>query len=148
MLAKHLKSLRVTVIIFLVLLAIQLEFGMAVNLSDLPSLSPFSLSLSNLLGALDQAGAIALIHASLGTILTILSVASLIMSLVSRIRSVQVVGVLSCLTTILAEANGILFVLSGFQNDNYSHGMATGFILTFGLFFLELYFLKPMQRAK
>jgi hypothetical protein len=142
------KWLQVAVIILLVLLAIQFEFGMAVNLSNLPSISPFGFSFSNVLSALNQAGAVAVVHAALGTVLTIISIISMVMALTSKIRGVQIFGVLGFLSMALAETSGVLFVLSGFQNNNYSHGMATNFILTFGFCFLELYFLKSMDKAK
>ncbi len=144
----QIKGIRVAVITLIVLLAIQFEFGMAVNLSNLPSLAPFGFSFSTILSALNQAGAVAVVHAILGTILTILSLFSLIMALASKIRSVQIFGGLGFLAMALAEINGVIFVLSGFQNDNYSHGMATMFILTFGFYFLELYFLKPVAKTQ
>lgn len=142
MVAAQLKRLRVLVITLLVLLVIQFEFGMAVNLSDLPSISPFNFSLPIVLSTLNQMGFVAMVHAVLGTVLTILSLISMVMALKSRIRSVQVFGMLGFLTMFLAATMGLFFVLSGFQSDNYSHGMATNFILTFGFYFLELYFLK------
>jgi len=145
MTTNQLNRLRDVVILLLVLLIIQFEFGMAVNLSDLPSLSPFSFSLINLIGALNQAGAIALTHATLGTFLVLVAITNLVMSLTSKVKSAQILGILGLLTMGLAEACGVLFTLSGFQNDNYSHGMATNFILTFGFYFLELYVLKPNQ---
>ena len=80
--------------------------------------------------------------------MTILSLVTLILALASKIRSVQVFGVLGFLSMALAATSGVLFVLSGFQNDNYSHGMATNFILTFGFYFLELYFLKPAPKTQ
>ncbi|MGD0003708.1 MAG: hypothetical protein ABSE06_05700 [Anaerolineaceae bacterium] len=132
----------------LVLLAIQFEFGMAVNLSNLPSISPFVLSFSNVLSALNQAGTVAVVHAALGTALTIISLIDLVMALISKIRGVQIFGILGFLSMALAETSGVLFVLSGFQNNNYSHGMATNFILTFGFYFLELYFLKPAAKTQ
>jgi hypothetical protein len=145
--ANQLKHLRDLVIAILVFLIIQFEFGMAVNLSDLPNLSPFNFSMINLVSALDQAGVIALTHAVLGTFLVLIAIVNLVISLASKVRSVQIVGILSLLTMVLAETCGVLFTLSGFQNDNFSHGMATNFILTFGLYFLELYFLKPNQSS-
>jgi ABC-type sugar transport system permease subunit len=84
----------------------------------------------------------------LGTVLTIISLIGLGMALASKIRSVQIFGVLGFLSMALAEITGVLFVLSGFQNDNYSHGMATNFILTFGFYFLELYFMKPAPKTQ
>jgi hypothetical protein len=146
--ANQIKALRVVVITLLGFLVIQFEFGMAVNLSNLPSLSPFGFSFSNILSALNQAGGVALIHAMLGTLLTILSLIGLGMALTSKVRGVQAFGGLGFLSMALAETCGVLFVLSGFQNDNYSHGMATNFILTFGFYFVELYFLKPAAKTK
>ena len=134
--------LRITTIILLVLLVFQFEFGMAVNLSNLPTLNPYNFTLFNIFIALQAAGTIAVIHASLGTFLTIFSILTLILSLLSRIRSIQIFGSLGFLSAAVAELNGVLFTLSGYQNNGYSHGMATNFILTFIFNFLVLYFLK------
>lgn len=142
------KQLRVAVVTLLILLAIQFEFGMAVNISNPPSIPPFSFSLPSVLSALNQVGAVAVVHAVMGTALTILSLISMVMALPVKIRGVQIFGVLGFVSMVLAETSGVLFVLSGFQNDNYSHGMATNFILTFGFYFLELYFLKPALKTK
>jgi len=144
----RIKRLQVAIITVLVLLAIQYEFGMTANLLNLPSLSPFGFSFPNIVGALNQAGFVTVIHAALGTVLTILALITLVLALVSKIRSVQVFGVLGFLSMALAEICGVLFVLSGFQDNNYSHGMATNFILTFGFYFIELYFLKPTSKTK
>lgn len=141
--ANQTRSLRVMVPILLVLLALQFEFGMAVNLSGPPSLAPFGFSLPALSGALAQAGTVAVIHAVLGGLLVILALVVLVLSLASEVRTLQVFGSLAFLSTVLAASTGLLFVLSGFQNDGDSHGMATNFILAFAFYFLELYFLKP-----
>jgi hypothetical protein len=146
--ANKIKRLQVAVMTVLVLLAVQFEFGMAVNLSNLPSLSPFGFSFLNVLSALNQAGLVAMVHAVLGTVLTVISLIGLLMALASKIRSVQIFGALGLLSMALAEINGVLFTLSGFQNNNYSHGMATNFILTFSFYFIELYFLRPASNAK
>ena len=142
------KPLRIVVVTILVFLVIQFEFGMAINLSGPPSIPPFDFSFTNLLGALNQAGFVAVMHAILGTILTIISIVGMIMALASKVRSVQVFGVLGFLSMVLAATSGLLFTLSGFQEDHYSHGMATNFILTFGFYFLELYVLKPAARTQ
>ena len=144
----QIKRLQGVVITLLVLLVIQFEFGMAVNLSNLPSIPPFDFSFPGIAGALNLAGFVTVIHAVLGTLLTILSLIGLVMALASRIKSVQIFGALAFLTMALAATNGLLFTLSGFQNDNYSHGMATMFILTFGFYFIELYLLKPVAKAQ
>jgi hypothetical protein len=38
--------------------------------------------------------------------------------------------------TALSATNGFLFTLSGFKNDGYSHGMATGFMVAFAMHFV------------
>ncbi len=141
--SKGLKFLRVLVIVLLVLLAVQFEFGMTVNFADPPSLAPIGLTVSGVSEALNQVGAVAVIHASLGAWLVIFSVLNLVLGLRSRVRWVQVFGSLAFIATSLAATTGLLFVLSGFQNDGDSHGMATNFLLAFAFYFLELYFLKP-----
>ena len=144
---KYLLVLRAMVIVMLVLLALQYEFGMAVNIANPLSIPPFSLSVHGLSDALHQAGGVAVFHASLGGGLVIFSVISLIFCLRSGVRGVQVFGTLAFLATSLAAATGLLFVLSGFQNDGDTHGMATNFLLSFTFCFLELYFLKPVPKA-
>jgi hypothetical protein len=136
--------LRVVVILFLALLSIQFEFGMAINLGpSLPSLTAFDFSFPQIYAALQQAGLVAPIHASLGFFLLLLALANLVLALRSRVRGVQIFSILGVLSTLSAVATGILFTLSGFQNDGYSHGMATNFLLSFIFFFVELYLLKP-----
>jgi len=142
------KGLRVAVVTLLVFLVLQYELGMAVNLLNPPDLPPFSFSFLNLMVALKQVGSVAVVHAVLGTILTILALITLVLALASKIRSVQVFGALGFLSMALAAISGLLFVLTGYQNDHYSHGMATNFILTFGFYFLELYFLKPTPKTQ
>jgi len=146
--ANRLRGLRVAVVTLLVCLAIQFEFGMATNLSDQPSIPSFGFSFPGVLSALNQVGFVAVAHAVLGTGLTTFALISLVMALGSKMRGVQIFGVLGFLSMVLAATMGLSFVLSGFQNDNYSHGMATNFLLTFGFYFLELYFLKPAARTQ
>ncbi len=142
MAAKRIKRLRVVVIVLLVLLGLQYEFGMAVNLATQPSLPAFGFSLNGVLSALNQIGVVAVIHACLGSGLVLFSLIAMILSLRSGLRSLQFFSGLAFLTTLLAAITGLLFTLSGFQNDGDSHGMATNFLLAFTCYFLELYFLK------
>jgi hypothetical protein len=143
---KRLVILKVIVIAILVLLGLQFELGMAVNIANPPSIPPFRLSLNGVSDALQQAGVVAVIHASLGAWLVIFSVVSLFFSLRSGGRIVQVFGILAFLTTFLAATTGLLFTLSGFQNNGDTHGMATNFLLSFSFYFLELYFLKSVPK--
>ena len=145
--SKRRVTLTTFVVIILALLTLQFELGMAVNLAGPPSIPPLGLSLNGLSDALHKAGAAAVFHASLGVWLVLLSAFALVLSLRSGARGAQVFGSLAFVATLLAAFNGLLFVLSGFQYDGYSHGMATGFILSFGFYFLELHFLKPAPKA-
>ena len=146
--SKQFKSLQIMVIITLILLTIQYELGMYINLSpNLPELAPFGFSLMKILDVLHLAGPAALAHAVLGSLLTLMSILTLILSLRSKIRSVQIFGSLGFLTMLVAMIGGILFTLSGFQEDHYSLAMASNFILTFIFYFLELYFLKPDSKT-
>jgi len=147
MVPKRIRTLRILVMVTLALLLLQYEFGMAVNLSVLPTLAPFGLSLGAVSSALNQAGVAAVIHASLGAWLALFALADLILALASRVRSVQVFGALAFVAVLLAAYCGLYFVLSGYQNDGLSHGMATNFLLSFIFYFLELYFLKPAPKT-
>jgi hypothetical protein len=147
MATNRLKGLRVMVIVMLVLLGLQYEFGMAVNLANPPSLAPIGFSLNGVSNALNQVGAVAVIHASLGSTLVIFALINLIFSLRSGLRSVQVFGSLAFLSILLAALTGLLYTLSGFQNNGDTHGMASNFLLSFTFYFLELYFLKPVHLA-
>lgn len=143
------KSLRALIVITLILLTIQYELGMDVSLSPtLPELAPFSFSLVKLSEALHLAGSVTMAHVVLGSLLTLMSIFTLILSLRSKFRSAQVLGSLSFLTMVVAMTGGILFTLSGFQEDHYSLAMASNFILTFIFYFLELYFIKPDSKTQ
>jgi hypothetical protein len=130
-------------IAILVLLFFQYELGIQVNFSNLAAIPPLGFSIPQISDALHQAGSVALIHAIVGAWLVILAAINLILSLRSKVRSAQIYGVLSFISMIFAAGGGLFFVLSGFQSDNASHAMATNFLLSFVLFFLELYAIKP-----
>ncbi len=139
--------LRIVVIVTLVMLAAQYELGMAVNLGPaLPKLPSITLTNPQFRGYLNQAGVMAIIHAALGSFLTLAALVNLVGAQYSKKTNVRILGVLAFLTTFLAAGLGTSYVLSGFQNDGLSHGMATNFILTFALYFFELYALKPETR--
>ena len=141
--SNSLKPLRILLIAILILLFFQYELGIQVNFSNLAAISPFGFSIPQISDALHQAGSLAWIHAIVGAWLVILAAINLILSLRSKVRSARVYGVLSFVSIVFAAGGGLLFVLSGFQSDNASHTMATNFLLSFVLFFLELYAIKP-----
>jgi hypothetical protein len=80
--------------------------------------------------------------------LALISIVSLVFALKSGTGSVQIFGCLAFLATSLAITTGVLYTLSGFQNDGLSEGIATNFLLSFTFNFLELYFLKPGPKAQ
>ncbi len=138
---------RVVVIIILALLVLQFELGMAVNLvPSLPDIPAFNFSLNGIAGALQKIGPVALVHASLGIFLVLTALVNLVAVSISRVTGAIVFGALGLLSLALAAVSGAGFVLSGFQNDGLSHGMASNFILSFIFFFLELYNLKGIPR--
>jgi hypothetical protein len=139
---------RIIVMVILALLAFQYELGMTVNIANPKPIPPFVLSLNGVSDALNQVGVVAVIHASLGAWLVLFSLVSIIFALRSKVSSVQVFGSLAFVATCLALTTGVLYTLSGFQNDGYSHGMATNFLLSFTFNFLELYFLKPAPKIQ
>ena len=145
----RLRSLRVVVVAVLILLAFQYELGMSVNLSPtLQDVPPLAGTMSAIWGALARVGAGALTHAVLGSLLTVVAVASLVLAVTSGTRSVAVIGVLSFIAMVLATANGVLFTLSGFKDDSYSHGMASAFLLVFSLYFVQLCVLSVRLRRQ
>ena len=144
---RRLSLLRVAAIVILALLAFQFELGMAVNLSPNLKEEP-PVTFEDLWGALSRVGAEALTHAVVGTLLTIMALASLVLSIVSGATSVMVMGVLSFVGVALAELCGVLFTLSGYKNDGYSHGMATGFLIAFSLFFVLVCVLSVRVRRE
>ena len=58
------------------------------------------------------------------------------MALRSGAIAVAIMGGVSFLLIAMAAVNGVLFTLSGFKNDHYSHGMATAFLLSFSALFV------------
>ena len=136
--------LRVLVIVTLFLLVVQYELGMAVNLGPtLPKLTAIAVTSTQFRDYLNKAGVMAVIHATLGSILAIGGLVNLVAAQYSKKTSVRIMGVLTFLTTLLAAGLGASYVASGFQNDGLSHGMATNFILSFVFYFIELYALRP-----
>ncbi len=137
------RVLRIYVMILLALLFVQYEFGMAVNISNPPSLPSFSIGDGNAFNAaLNAAGGLAQPHAILGFLIWLIAVVNLVLSLRTRVRGVQVFGLLTFLGITVAGIGGTLFVSSGFNNDTASHAMAANFIFSYSFAFLELYFLK------
>jgi heme A synthase len=143
------RRLRNWVITTLAFLVVQYEFGIAFIISDPPHLSPFSAtSITDFNNALNRVGLVAQLHVSFGVLVGILAIVILVLSLRSGRRGVQIFGALGLLSILVSGIMGQLFVQSGYQNDNWSHGMATNFILAFIFYFILLYVLKPVARSE
>jgi hypothetical protein len=141
----QLKPLRIVTVIMIVSLFLQYELGIATIMANPISTSPFIFSITAFRSALEQVGGVALFHAGFGGWLLIISVINLVLALRTKIRKVQIFGVLSFLSIIFAAGGGLIFVLSGFQNDHASHDMATNFLLSFAFSFIELYCARPVS---
>ena len=141
--SSQLKPLRIMTMFMIVLLFLQYELGIATIMADPASIPPFSFSITAFRNALEQVGGVAYLHAGFGGWLVMISVLNLILALRTKIRKVQIFGVLSFLTLLIAAGGGLIFVLSGFQNDNASHAMATNFLLSFIFSFIVFYYARP-----
>ncbi len=137
-----LKRLRIMMVVMIVMLFLQYELGIATIMSDIPSTSPFSFSVTAFRGALERAGGIAVVHAGFGGIIILVALVNLILALMTKVRAVQILGMLNFLFILIAAGGGLFFVLSGFQNDHASHAMATNFILAFAFSFIELFYIR------
>ena len=135
----RLRFLRALTVVLLVLLALQFELGIAVNLSpNLKEVPPVAGSVSAVWHALAEVGDEALVHGLVAALLAVVSLASLVLAVRSGSRIATVIGILSFATIALAAVTGVLFTMSGFKNDGDSHGMATSFLLSFSLNFVQV----------
>ena len=140
------KHLRIVAIVMIVVLFVQYEFGIATIMANPASIPPFSFSIATVTNALTQVGIIALIHAGLGSLLFILSILNLILAWRTNDRMARIFGAFGFLSMLFAAGGGLYFVLSGFQNDNASHAMATNFLLAYTWYFLELFYARLSLR--
>ena len=144
-----LRSLRILCVVTVILLALQFELGMAVNLSpSLEAVPPVTSTPAAVWRALTKVGVGAPAHALLGASITVIALAGLVTALRTGVTAVAVIGVVSFLTIAAASVNGVLFTLSGFKNDNYSHGMATMFLLAFTVQFVQIFLLSMNLRRQ
>lgn len=118
------------------------------SLSALEVVPPVAGTPAAVWSALAKVGADALTHAVLGSLLTVLALANLVLAITSGARSVALIGALAFVCIAMASANGILFTLSGFKDDHYSHGMATTFLLGFALHFIQVGILTVRLRTQ
>jgi hypothetical protein len=92
--------------------------------------------------ALDKAGVPTAYHAFAGMLLVIMAVVALAYSFRYKAMSVRITSVLALLATVVAAAEGSLFILSGFSNNSNSAMMGYSYIFAYALYFLVLYFAR------
>jgi len=138
----QLSKLQLLVIGTLVVLSVQAWTGDFVNLFSVFPVGTVDSSLGGLLQALKEAGLLPLFHAFAGILLVALSVVVLVLSFRSKIRNAEIASIIGLAAVFSAVMGGVLFVLSGFQDNGSSMQMAGSFIGAYALYFLELYFTK------
>ena len=136
------RSLQVSIIALLVALSVQGWLGDYVNLFAVFPSGPVSVSLGGLTQALQNAGIMEVIHASLGFFTVAVSVVVLTLSFKKRVNSLRVTSLIGLAAIASATAGGLLFVFSGFTNNGNSAQMGGSFIGAYAFYFLELYYTK------
>ena len=137
-----LRSLRLSIVMAIVILTVQGLTGNLVNL-----FAPFpggsvGQSFGGLTTAISNAGVLTAFHAFEGALLITLSLVVLGLSFRSKDRSLQILSTLATGAVISAMVGGVLFVLSGFQNNADSAQMGGSFIGAYAFYLFELYFAK------
>lgn len=128
------------VILTLVLLTIQGWTGDFANLFASFPTGAVGASLGGFWGAVGGAGAIVAYHAAEATALLACSVVVLGLSIRQRVG--RLFAILGMGAVISAAIGGILFVLSGYQNNANSAQMGGSFIGAYAFYFLTLYATK------
>lgn len=82
-----------------------------------------SYSFGGLMTALFGAGEFTVYHAFEGVLLVVLSLVVIGLSFKSKLRSLRILSILAAAGVISAVIGGVLFVLSGFQNNANSAQM-------------------------
>jgi hypothetical protein len=108
-------------------------------------------SFGGLVSALSSAGDLAVYHSLEGAAIVILSLVIVGFSFKSKAGSLRIVSILAAAAVVSAMVGGIMFVLSGFQDNSSSAQMGGSFIGAYALYFVELYFTKQsptIERAR
>ena len=134
--------LKIAIVAILIVLSMQGWSGDAANLFAVFPSGPAAHSLNGFVQAISSAGVFEIYHAAEGFLLLILSIVVLALSMRSRPNSVRICAILGLLAVASAAAGGILFVLSGFQDNGNSAQMGGSFIAAYAFYFIELYYAK------
>jgi len=133
-------GLRASIVITLVLLSIQGWTGDYANLFASFPTGAVGATLAGFWQAVGNSGVLVLYHAVEAILLLTLSFVTLVLSFRRRVG--RLYSILGTASVISAAIGGILFVLSGFQNNANSAQMGGSFIAAYAFFFLTLYATK------
>ena len=142
------KKIEISIVILLVLITIQAFLGDNINLFSVFPTSPVTASLSGLSHALQQAGAAVMVHAINGFLIIAVSIAVVVFSFISRINKLRLTSIVGFVGSIIALSGGLEFVFSGYANNGYSAQMATGFLIAYSFYFIELYYTKGANQSE
>ena len=134
------RALRWMVIMTLVLLTVQGWTGDFANLFAVFPSGGVAASFGGFWAAVGSAGAIVAYHALEAAALLVCSVVILALSLRERVG--RLFALLGMASVVSAAIGGVLFVLSGFQNNPNSAQMGGSFIGAYAFYFLTLYSTK------
>ena len=134
----------------LALLTLQGWSGDTVNifLPASATTTPLS-SFSGFFSTLESAGSLAVVHMSVGILLSVLAVAVFALSFVwSKSRGVRIASGVGLLMVISAAIGGFLFVMSGLSDGGNSAQMGGSFIGAYAFYFIALYYSRNNHEAK
>lgn len=134
------RGLRISIAAVLLLLTLQGWTGDFANLFAVFPTGAVEPSLGAFWQAVVGSGVLVAYHAVEATLLITSSLAALVLSL--RVRVGRLFTILGTLAIVSAAIGGVLFVLSGFQDNANSAQMGGSFIGAYAFYFLALYSTK------
>jgi heme A synthase len=142
------RKYRILLVVTLVILSLQAWTGDTVNIFYAPSsgVTPPPYSISGFFSAVQSIGSLLIWHALEGILLLILAVALFALSFVwSKSRGVRIASGLGLFFVVLAAIGGFDFVMGGFANGGDSAQMSTGFLGSYALYFIALYYARSLK---
>ena len=132
-------------VVILVLLTVQGLTGDTINLFAVFPSGTVGFSDTGFLQAVFNVGPTMVYHTMEGFLLVYLSIAVLVLSLRwYKTLSVRLSATLGLVSLVSAGIGGLLFVISGFQNNVNSAQMGGSFIGAYAFYFLLLYYTKQL----
>ena len=137
------RSFRILLVGVLGLLTLQGWSGDTVNIFFAPS---SGVTPTGFFSAVESLGSLAVLHMSVGILLSILAVVVFALSFVwSKSTGVRIASALGLFMIISAAIGGFLFVQSGFSNGGNSAQMGGSFIGAYAFYFIALYYSRSVN---